>query len=200
MIFKCSRARGNPTAISPNTRSINSQNQNRVPNKIALSDKWGRKHSKWSLNKYMAGTDLARSCLHIAALPLQHSTAAAHLAWQSCTFPEAMKNTRKKTRQLYPRREELRSRWLSGRKAEPELLFATWAQPAQHTERGWGPARKWTNGRKIKVLVTTSEVREDKISLLLQLSSWHFPLCILFDFACFFFSLFFFFVIYRVCD
>lgn len=71
-IFKCSHARGNPTAVSPSTRSINSQNQNWVPNKIALSVKSGRKHSKWSLKKYMSGAYLAKSRVHISPLPLQH--------------------------------------------------------------------------------------------------------------------------------
>lgn len=49
IIFKCSHARGNPTAVGPSTRSIKSQKQSWMPNKIALSVKSGLKHSKWSL-------------------------------------------------------------------------------------------------------------------------------------------------------
>lgn len=58
------------------------------------------------------------------------------------------------------------------------------------------PTRKWINGRKIEVLITTSEARGDKISLLLQLSSCHFPFYVFLTLR----ALFFFFVMYRVCD
>lgn len=140
------------------------------------------------------------STYHPSAPAAEYSSCSPHMA--APHFPEAVKNTLKKTRQLYQRKSwgaapgTAWAPWLSGSKAKREHLFVTWAQPAQYTKWGWGPARKWINGCKIKVLVTTSEARGDKIGLHLQLSSWHFPLCVFLTLH----ALFFFFVIYRVCD
>lgn len=186
MIFKRSHARGNPAAVSPSTQSINSQNQNRVPNKIALSVKSvvsilnATKVHGWHISGQKPSTH------HCSAPAAQYSSCSPHMA--ALHFPSGSEKYSRKegsfTRGTKSWGAALGTAWAPwprGRKAEPSSSLLPGLTLLRSPREAEAPQE---NGCKIEVLITTSKARGDKISLLLQLSSWHFPLCIFFDFAC----------------
>lgn len=188
IVFKCSHARGNPTAVTGTECQIK---LHYLWNQVVsiLNGPWKSTWLEHNCPKAVY-TSLFCPCSTVRQLLTSHDNAALSL--------RQWKILRRK-----------QGSFTSGRKSWEAALGTAWALwvggkqnrstsllPGHSLLGRLSPTRKWINGRKIEVLITTSEARGDKISLLLQLSSCHFPFYVLLTLR----ALFFFFVMYRVCD